>query len=996
MSDQQRIASDEARVVRWGCAHPQVAVQHVAHLESICPLPDAGWDVCAEAADPDLAVSRLAQLLDTAFGGAIAEELRSDPEVGSRLVAVLGVSEALADHLLRHPRQWTAIAHAELTRPDALDLRANLLRAVGADPESAEPRAALSEEAALLALRIAYRECLLGTATRDVALGASLDEVAGELADLADAALAAGLAIAQSALAPDAEPCRFTVIGMGKCGGRELNYVSDVDVIFVAEPLPGGDESGAIKTATRLATGLMRACNAATVEGSLWEVDPALRPEGKQGVLVRTLGSHVDYYDRWAKTWEFQALLKARVSAGDGDLGDAYLEAISPMVWLAAQREGFVNDVQAMRRRVESNIPAQHAERQLKLGPGGLRDVEFSVQLLQLVHGRSDVMLRSPTTLVALEALATWGYVGLEDASTLGSAYRFLRTLEHRIQIYGLKRTHVVPETESDLRRIGRSMGFRFDPVAELTKEWRRHSREVRRIHEKLFYRPLLNAVARLGPGEARLTPAAARDRLQALGYLDPAGAMQQLEALTSGVSRRAAIQRTLLPVLLGWFADAPDPDAGLLAFRRVSDALGSTPWYLRLLRDESSTAERMARLLSSSAFATNLLLSAPEAVSLLADEKELQPRSAWQVRTECEAAAGRAENLRGAAAAVRGVRRREMFRIAAGSVLELTHVDAIGHGLSDIADASIAATLDAAIRAAEEELGRALPTRIAIIGMGRLGGAELSFGSDADVMFVHDPLPGIGDKEATDIAMQVVGELRRVLTEPSTEPALEFDADLRPEGKSGPLVRTLASYAAYYERWSAPWESQALVRARVVGGDLDLGANFIAMVDTLRWPADGLTDEAIREIRRLKARMEAERLPRGADPTLHTKLGRGGLSDVEWTAQLLQMQHAHKIAELRTTNTLEALRACVSGGVLGETDAVALSSAWVLATRVRDAVTLARGISNDVVPTAGRDLGGVAHLLGYLPSERGALVEDYRRVTRRARVVMDRVFYGV
>jgi glutamate-ammonia-ligase adenylyltransferase len=382
--------------------------------------------------------------------------------------------------------------------------------------------------------------------------------------------------------------------------------------------------------------------------------------------------------------------------------------------------------------------------------------------------------------------------------------------------------------------------------------------------------------------------------------------------------------------------------------------------------------------------------------VSLLADEKELQPRSAWQVRTECEAAAGRAENLRGAAAAVRGVRRREMFRIAAGSVLELTHVDAIGHGLSDIADASIAATLDAAIRAAEEELGRALPTRIAIIGMGRLGGAELSFGSDADVMFVHDPLPGIGDKEATDIAMQVVGELRRVLTEPSTEPALEFDADLRPEGKSGPLVRTLASYAAYYERWSAPWESQALVRARVVGGDLDLGANFIAMVDTLRWPADGLTDEAIREIRRLKARMEAERLPRGADPTLHTKLGRGGLSDVEWTAQLLQMQHAHKIAELRTTNTLEALRACVSGGVLGETDAVALSSAWVLATRVRDAVTLARGISNDVVPTAGRDLGGVAHLLGYLPSERGALVEDYRRVTRRARVVMDRVFYGV
>ena len=996
MSDQQRLASDEARVVRWGSEHPAVAVRNLARLETICPLPDSGWDVLGLAADPDLALSRIAALMESTCSAAIVSAVQSDPETVERIVAVLGVSEALADHLIRHPSQWIAIAHAERLRPTALQLRADLLRAVGADPDSLEPRAGLSEEAALLALRIAYRESLLGTATRDLALGASLDDVAAELAELADAALEAGLAVARSTVAADAEPCLFTVIGMGKCGGRELNYVSDVDVVFVAEPLPGGDEAGALKTATRLATGLMRACNAATTEGSLWEVDAALRPEGKQGVLVRTLGSHVDYYQRWAKTWEFQALLKARVSAGDRDLGKSYREAISPMVWQATQREGFVTDVQAMRRRVESNIPTQQAERQLKLGPGGLRDVEFSVQLLQLVHGRSDVMLRSPTTLAALEALATWGYVGLEDASTLGAAYRFLRTLEHRIQIYQLKRTHVVPDAESDLRRIGRSMGFRFDPVAELTEEWRRHSREVRRIHEKLFYRPLLNAVARLGPGEARLTPEAARDRLEALGYLDAAGALQQLEALSSGVSRRAAIQRTLLPVLLGWFADAPDPDAGLLAFRRVSDALGSTPWYLRLLRDESSTAERMATLLSASKFATNLLLSAPEAVSLLADEKELQPRSAWQVRTECEAAAGRATSVHGAAVAVRGIRRREMFRVAAGSVLGLIDAEAIGRGLTDIADAAIAATLDAAVRSATEQLGHELPTRIAIIGMGRLGGAELSFGSDADVMFVHDPMPGIGDKEAMDIAMQVVGELRKALSEPSTEPALEFDADLRPEGGSGPLVRTLASYAAYYERWSAPWESQALVRARVVGGDLALGADFISMVDDLRWPADGLTPEAIREIRRLKARMEAERLPRGADPTLHTKLGRGGLSDVEWTVQLLQMQHAHQIEELRSTSTLEALRACVSAGLMAESDADTLISAWLLATRVRDAITLSRGIPNDVVPTTGRELGGVAHLLGYVPSERGALVEDYRRVTRRARVVMDRVFYGV
>lgn len=365
---------------------------------------------------------------------------------------------------------------------------------------------------------------------------------------------------------------------MGKCGGHELNYVSDVDVIFVGEPVEGADERKAVQAATRLASHLMRICSETTVEGTIWPVDANLRPEGRNGPLVRTLSSHLAYYQRWAKTWEFQALLKARAVAGDPELGASYIEAVSPLVWQAAERDNFVADVQKMRRRVVATIPAAQVDRELKLGPGGLRDVEFAVQLLQLVHGRGDATLHSGTTLDALGALAAGGYVGRADAAQLDEAYRFLRAMEHRIQLYRLRRTHLVPEDEADLRRLGRSLGLRTEPVSTLNREWKKHASVVRRLHEKLFYRPLLDAVAQLSPGETRLSPRAAGQRLEALGYADPAAALRHLEALSSGVTRKAAIQRTLLPVLLGWFADSADPDAGLLGFRKVSDALGRTP----------------------------------------------------------------------------------------------------------------------------------------------------------------------------------------------------------------------------------------------------------------------------------------------------------------------------------------------------------------------------------------------------------------------------------
>lgn len=946
-------------------------------------------DPLGTAADPDQALRVLVELSEA---GVSVAQLAADGAALHATIAIAGTSRALADHLVRHPRVLGELGNVDPTSPPPAARRAALLKAVGADPHDLEPVA--HAEDAVDALRVAYRDQLVATAIRDLVFDAPLDVVGAELADLADAALDAGLAIARAEVPEGAEPCRLAVIAMGKCGGRELNYVSDVDVIFVAEPVAGGDEAAALKTATRLATGMMRACSESTAEGSLWQVDAALRPEGKQGALTRTLASHVGYYERWASTWEFQALLKARPAAGDRSLGDAYVDAVAPFVWSAADREGFVNDVQRMRQRVEDHVPGKDADRQLKLGRGGLRDVEFAVQLLQLVHGRSDVMLRSPTTLEALEALSLWGYVGREDGSTLATAYRFLRTFEHRIQLQDLKRTHIVPEAEADLRRIGRSLGFRQDPVEELFTEWRRQGREVRRIHEKLFYRPLLNAVARLDAGSARLTTEAAQQRLTALGYSDPEGALRHLEALTSGVSRRAAIQRTLLPVLLGWFADGPDPDAALLGFRRMSDDLGSTPWYLRLLRDESRAAERMARILTASRYASDLLLRSPDGVSLLVEDDDLRPRSRASLESEALSAVLRHESAENAAAAVRSIRRRELFRISAADLLGRLSTEEVIVAISDVTTATLVGALQIAVRsAAQASSDGRVPTRFAIIAMGRYGGREMGYASDADVMFVHDPLPGADEKAATDAAISMANEVRRLLMAPSDDPALEVDADLRPEGRQGPLVRSLDSYRAYYERWSSPWEAQALLRARPVAGDPDLGESFEELINPKRWPEGGLAAEPLREMRRLKARMESERLPRGADPTLHTKLGRGGLSDVEWVVQLLQMQHGEAEPTLRTTSTLDALAAAEQAGLVDEADAAILREAWLLATRVRNSHVLALGRASDVVPAQGRDLAAVAFICGFDPP--AELLEEYWRATRRARTVVERLFYG-
>jgi glutamate-ammonia-ligase adenylyltransferase len=967
----------------------------------------------SRAGRPELAVQTLARLL-TAAGDAdanrIVAAIRSEPGLRARLIAVLGGSTALGDHLVAHPDSWSTLRAEPLpiALVDPADTARSMAAAVGLPPDAPRctgsdgARATIIGTTALARLRRAYRDRLTLIAAHDLApaVDAGLDvvplpSVCRALTDLADATLQAALAVAAAELSGTPTPCRLAVVALGKAGARELNYLSDVDVLFAADhPDPAAPENPAeaamLATATQLAVSMMRICGAVA-----WEVDANLRPEGAAGALVRTPASHRAYYARWAETWEFQAMLKARPAAGDPGVGRAFLEIARAGVWSAAGRESFVEDVQAMRRRVESTIPEAQRERELKLGPGGLRDVEFAVQLLQLVHGRTDPSLRVTGTLWALRRLVKGGYIGRADGAEMTSAYTFLRRAEHRLQLQRLRRTHLLPDSEVDLEWLARTDGFGAagsrSAAGVFAGERVRHAATVRRLHEKLFYRPLLNAVAAVGD-DIRLSAEAAAERFAALGF-SPESALRHLTALTSGVSRRAAIQRTLLPVLLDVFAECPDPDGGLLAYRKVSEALADTPWFLRLLRDEGTVAVRLAGLLGGSKLVAELLLRAPDVLRLIDDDAALLAVDPATVAAALIARSRRAVVAQDAADAARSSRRHEMLRLACGDLLGLLDLEQVTDGLTTVAEATLQAAFEGAWRQVEGDRGP-IRARLAVIGMGRLGGGELGYGSDADVVYVAEPDDGADVDRALSDCVAVTELIGRNLGRSSPDPALALDAGLRPEGRNGRMVRTLESYRSYWEKFAAPWERQALLRARPVAGDADLGARFIDAADEFRYPAGGLDHHDVVEIRRIKARVDTERLPRGADPTTHVKLGRGGLSDVEWTVQLLQLRHGDRVPGLRTPATLPAIAAAAAEGLISREQAGRLRKAWVLAARVRNALMLVSGKPDDQIPRQGRVLVATAEALGYpRGSDPGEFVDDYRRTARRARRVVDQLF---
>lgn len=929
-----------------------------------CPDPDQGLLGLLRIAEQDK--QRLVSIL-------------TDPLPAHRLLALIGTSTTLTDFLVTHPH-WLDDLRNDPREP--VDHKARFIDALTSDSSPVD----LSQGTQII--RETYYRELTALASYDLSLDNQTEAfptIAARITDLVDAALEASLHLAR-AVTPGGAETELAIIAMGKTGARELNYISDVDVMYVTRD----DDSQRLATATKLATLVGSITSGAGSIPPLWPLDAGLRPEGKDGPLVRTLDSYVAYYKRWAKDWEFQALLKARPVAGDHDLGHEFTTAIAPFIWSASARDGFVESSRAMRKRVETTIKKSEAGRQLKLGQGGLRDVEFTVQLLQLVHGRVDESLRMQTTLDALAALRDGGYVARSDAEKLDSHYRFLRTLEHRIQLQRLKRSHLVPTADHERRRIARSMGI--STGEELEKTWLSVRQDVRQLHESIYYRPLLPAAARLSDSDISLQPQAAQDRLEAIGYRDPKRALNNIRALTEGVSRTAKIQRQLLPVLIGWFADGPGPDAALLQFRILSETMGSTHWYLKLLRDSGVAAQRLASILSSSPYLAAQIPKHTESVRWLASDRDLHVRDDEDLRGELESLMSRRDKPEDMARAGKYLRRRIILRTSLGFVTGVVDPQEARHSITLGAEIAIDAGLRAAIAEvlARHHLDEA-PSTYLVVGMGSCGGRDMGINSDADFLFVHEPIHD-DDHVAQEVAVDIASTLVRLLGSATDEEPVKLDADLRPEGRNGPLARSFAAYQEYYDRWSEPWERQALLRARALVGDEGLKQRFGELVNKVRYDTE-FTAEDERQFKRMKARIEKERIPRAIKPSSHIKLGPGGILDIEWVAQYLQLKYARDHHELRTTSTAQVISEATKLGFLTEDQGLILAQAWDFSQRLRFAIDLSgvRSSRTDIMPQ-GQDTPVVASLLGDLaPAD---IEEVHQKLNRRARTVVEHVIF--
>ena len=948
-------------IVRLGFESLTVARDNLVELETVL---GSSYQRCVSAFESSGAPDKaLAHMLELARNH---PKLTTKALAGSsgpkRLMSILGASDGLAEYLSRHPSELSLFSKAQ-------SLPSNL--SLGSDSR--------------IDLRVSYRRALLAIADWDLGQSDPVDgvlEVTNALSGLADAALEAGLGVARSELIAEgriskekSDNTRLAIIAMGKTGANELNYVSDVDVIYVAD----GPEEYAIATATQLAQRLGLVINEAAAEPGLWEVDPNLRPEGKNGALVRTVSAHAAHYAKWAEPWEFQALLKARFAAGDQDLGNQYLLEVKPQIWGNRERSNLVQHARQMRKRVIDQIPMEEKELNIKLGRGGLRDVEFTVQLLQLVHGVVDETLRDSGTFPAIQALADAGLLGRDDALELQRQYRLLRVIEHRLQLVKLRRTHLIPTQDSDLRRIARGLSPGFG-AHDLREMWLNSRQSIASLHDTIFFRPLLAATAALSPGEISLTASETESRLVSLGFTDPTGAMRHLQALSQGMSRGATIQRSLLPVLLRWMAEGMNPDGALLSFRRLSELLGDKHWFLKMLRDSSGAAERLMQALSNSVYISRLLEYTPESTAWFADESKLQPTDMTSLETEASSFLARNLDSDKAAEGLKFIRRREVLRIAIGATLGNLKIPQIARALSEVTEIYLGSMLQVAKRKSGVDVD------VSIVAMGRLGGQELGFGSDADVMLVYKD----DDPKAQSMAEALTGDFIALVKDSILE--FELDLDLRPEGKNGPRIKSLSAYEGYYEKWAETWEFQALLRARPMFGSEGLRDAFTNLIDKYRYP-DELSSKQLVSVRLVKARVENERLPKGIDANRHLKLGPGAISDVEWLVQLMQLRHAGRNVELRSLKTLDTLASLVVIGHVDSTDSRVLEDAWVMASRVRSAQVLALGKSSDELPIDRQKLEAIARVLEFEPGSATELEEGYLAVTRRSRAVFQKLF---
>ncbi|MCY3634697.1 MAG: bifunctional [glutamine synthetase] adenylyltransferase/[glutamine synthetase]-adenylyl-L-tyrosine phosphorylase [bacterium] len=888
--------------------------QDIEHLIASCPWPEDAQSLIDDLGITDERRARAAAMLAGA-SRSMSKAVRRDP-------SLLGVLDPPADF---------ATEKISLVAPD--------------------------DDDALDGLRRWKRRQLLRIALRDLLGEADLATVGRELSLLADACFARALEIAD-------EGPPLAIIGMGKLGGNELNYASDVDIVFVHE---GGTEA-AVKRARKV----VQALTSFTVEGAVYRVDTDLRPDGQTGSLSLPPDAYRHYFEQRAHAWERQAYIKTRLCAGDPEVGNAFFNAIRPGVWEENLGAKTVPSLQAMKKRVEESAKLK-GDRELKKGPGGLRDIEFTVQLLQLVHGRTDPTIRSPNTLTALRQLSWGEYIDQADAVHFTTAYIHLRTVEHRLQLRDERQTHELPTADADREWAALASGF--ESLEAFQESHSRHQTSVREIHQRIFYRQTLDRMHETGL-VSELLP----DHLGQLGFADPERAAATIERLTENLGRRANVMQQVLVIMVEALATTPDPDLGLVRLAWLLDGSFRIGTILPVLRDSPIAISDIARLLGSSRVAAGWMRNHPEfARSLMNPEELVIPRTAEVLMAEAtEAMQSAADDHDLQMAELRRFVRREQLRVAARDILGLASIIEIPQELTIIADAALAAAVDS--------LDPEMP--FAVIGLGRYGGLDLSYASDLDVIFVYE---GTNSDDARAANRTARGLLKEIGAQTAEGRAWEIDARLRPEGENGQLARSLEGYQRYYAERGQLWERQALLKRRFVAGDSELGHRFLQVADKWCYQAD-FSDAEVDEIRTMKRRIEAERLGSGSKAR-DVKLGAGGLSDIEFTVQLMQLQHGFGRTSISDNRTLPALAGLSEHNLLDISDRATLDVGYRFCQRFRNARYHLSGLSSDVFPDDEHEEHLLARRLGY-PSTKD-LEADYQEITEAVREVTDRLLYG-
>ncbi len=981
---------------------------------------------CSGAADPDMALSNCERFV-SALGDvpSFLSLFKAKPDILLSLITVFGASRFLSTFLVVTADESLPL----LTNPEFLAYRN------GKEPLM-ERLAALigsktDDKSFFRILRLFRKQEMFRIGLRDLLGKADLRETVADLSDLAEVCLQKAYEWAEAALRsrygkPLTErtdgtpiPAGFAVIAMGKLGGRELNFSSDVDLMYVYTA--DGETEGvrsADGTATnritnhqyfiKLSEKLSAAIGERTEDGFVFRVDLRLRPEGQRGPLAQSLGGYEIYYESWGQTWERSALIKARAVAGDEAVGREFMERITPFVYRKYLDYGAIAEIGDMKQKINKDAEQKgKTHRDVKLGYGGIREIEFVIQALQLIYAGRDRSLRERNALKALHILSQKGLITYQEHAELAKAYTFLRTVEHRIQILDDLQTQIIPSDEREQRTLARRTGYleRGKEAEALFRDYAEHTRKVRNIYDDLF----------AFSGEERVAEKAGHDygqlldpetpeqeavaSLKSYGFRDPGKAYRDLLLLREGAAfvhqtpRSRKLFNEIFPSLFRELVASPDPDMALNHLESFLAAQGSWETFQSLVKLDTSAGKVLVAIFANSEYLSRMLVGRPALLQNL-----LESRKAYGIGTyalfakELAEALDRASSLSEKLDALRRFKHQEEVRIGMADLLSNLKLTAVSRDLSKLAEVC----LEAALRLAGSETGRRYGTQgplsgLAVIGAGKLGGRELSYGSDLDILFVFKedlappPPPGLTVFEYfSKVAEKTISYLSALTREGF---AFRIDTRLRPTGSKGPLVQSIDAFRGYYFTQAETWERQALLRARPVAGDPAVGADFCSVIQDLIY-RDADKEALAGDIRAMRKRMEEE-VGKESGKQYNIKQGAGGLVDIEFLVQYLQLLHGKKHRRVRVPGTYNALRALKRLRLLKEGECGTLLDAYLF---LRQLESRMRIVSNQATSELSRDPAKVwplARRMGYLDDGMPAgqkLLLEYEGLSRRVR----------